>query len=51
MISFYDILQISFPATGGQAGRSISVVQVVWDHLGWVRLPAARHCGISLMVK
>lgn len=25
-----------------KTGRSISVVQVLWEHLGWVRLPAAR---------
>lgn len=24
------------------SGCSISVVQVLWEHLGWVRLPAAR---------
>src|SRR3989338_7047069 len=26
-----------------KAGRSIPVVQVLWEHLDWVQFPAARH--------
>ena len=28
--------------TLAKAGRSIPVVQVLWEHLDWVRFPAAR---------
>ena len=41
MILFYDILILFL----SKAGRSIPVVQVLWEHLDWVQFPAARQVG------
>lgn len=38
---FFDII----------SGCSIPVVRLFWEQIDWVRFPAPRHCGISLVVK
>ena len=51
MIYFFGLkAETGLPAEAlAKAGRSIPVVQVLWEHLDWVQFPAARMTALALL--